>query len=104
MREAKVSLFVRCRREPGASRDQPDVASRVVASGAGLRLRPGSSQRKIAAAVGRVLNEVAFSAAAGRMAEAIRRDIAEDRAVAELEALVGDHSEAGTKLPLGVKS
>jgi MGT family glycosyltransferase len=85
-------------------RDQPDVAARVVASGAGLRLRPGASPRKIAAAVRRVLNQPAFSAAASRMGDAIRRDIAEDRAVAELEALVGDHSRSGSKLPLGVKS
>jgi UDP:flavonoid glycosyltransferase YjiC (YdhE family) len=84
-------------------RDQPDVAARVVASGAGLRLRPGSAPRKVAAAVGRVLNEPGFAAAAGRMAEAIRRDTAEDRAVAELEAIVGDHSRSGSKLPLGVK-
>ena len=83
-------------------RDQPDVAARVVASGAGLRLRPGSSSAKIAAAVGRVVNEPAFSGAASRMADAIRRDIAEDRAVAELEALVGDRSRGGSKLPLGV--
>jgi MGT family glycosyltransferase len=83
-------------------RDQPDVAARVVASGAGLRLRPGSSSGKIAAAVGRVVNEPAFSAAASRMGDAIRRDIAEDRAVAELEALVGDRSSGGSKLPLGV--
>ena len=83
-------------------RDQPDVAARVVASGAGLRLRPGSSSGKIAAAVGRVVNEPAFSAAASRMADAIRRDIAEDRAVAELEALVSDRSRGGSKLPLGV--
>jgi MGT family glycosyltransferase len=85
-------------------RDQPDVAARVVASGAGLRLRPGASPRKIAAAVRRVLNQPAFSAAASRMGDAIRRDIAEDRAVAELEALVGDHSRSGSKLPLDVKS
>ena len=83
-------------------RDQPDVAARVVASGAGLRLRPGSSPAKIAAAVGRLVDEPAFSGAASRMADAIRRDIAEDRAVAELEALVGDRSRGGSKLPLGV--
>jgi MGT family glycosyltransferase len=85
------------------SRDQPDVASRLAASGAGLRLRPGSPPPKIAAAVGRVLHEPGFSAAASRMADAIRRDIAEDLAVAELEALVGDHGAARSKLPMGVK-
>ena len=84
-------------------RDQPDVAARLVASGAGLRLRPGIVCGKIAAAVGRVLNEPSFAAAASRMADAIGREIAEDRAVAELEAMVSDRSGSGSKLPLGVK-
>ena len=83
-------------------RDQPDVAARVVASGAGLRLRPEASSDKIATAVGRVLNEPAFAAAADAWRKSIRRDMAEDRAVAELEALVGDRSKGGSKLPLGV--
>ena len=84
-------------------RDQPDVAARVVASGAGLRLRPGASPRKIAAAVRRVLNEPSFRAAAARMGDAIRRDLASDRAVTELEALVRERREPGSKLPVGVK-
>jgi MGT family glycosyltransferase len=83
-------------------RDQPDVAARIVASGAGLRLRPKASSDKIAAAVRRVLNEPSFAAAAERMAGSIREDMAEDRAVAELEALAGDRRRGGSKLPLGV--
>lgn len=68
-------------------RDQPDVAARLVASGAGLRLRPGSPARRIAAAVERVLHEPSFAAAAARLAEGIAEEVAQDRAVAELEAL-----------------
>jgi MGT family glycosyltransferase len=83
-------------------RDQPDVAARIVASGAGLRLRPKASSAKIATAVGRVLNESSFIAAAERIAASIRDDMAEDRAVAELETLVGDRRRGGSKLPLGV--
>jgi MGT family glycosyltransferase len=71
-------------------RDQPDVAARLVASGAGLRLRPGSSAAKIAAAVGRVLHEPAFGVAAHRIADAIAAEVAQDRAAEELEALVDD--------------
>ena len=69
-------------------RDQPDVAARLVASGAGLRLRPGSPPRRIAAAVERVLGEPAFGTAAARLGRAIAGEVAQDRAVAELEALV----------------
>ncbi len=83
-------------------RDQPDIAARIVASGAGLRLRPKASPAKIATAVRRVLDEPSFAAAAERMAKSIRADMAEDRAVAELEALVGDRRRGGSKLPLGV--
>jgi MGT family glycosyltransferase len=84
-------------------RDQPDVAARLVAAGAGLRLRPGASAAKIATAVGRVLDEPAFTDAAGRIADAIRQELAEDQAVAELEAMVSDRSGGGSKLPVRVK-
>jgi UDP:flavonoid glycosyltransferase YjiC (YdhE family) len=69
-------------------RDQLDVAARLVAAGAGLRLRPRARPAAIAQAVRRVLDEPAFARAARRLAEAIARDTAEDRAVAELEGLV----------------
>ena len=48
------------------------------------------------------VDEPAFSAASSRMADEIRRDVEEDRAVAELETLVGDRRKGGSKLPLGV--
>jgi MGT family glycosyltransferase len=79
-------------------RDQPDVAARLVASGAGLRLRPGSPPRRIAAALERVLAEPAFRAAAARMADAIAADTALDRAVAELEDFV-DANRAAAPMP-----
>jgi MGT family glycosyltransferase len=79
-------------------RDQPDVAARLVASGAGLRLRPGSPPRRIAAALDRVLAEPAFGAAAARMADAIAADTAQDRAVAELEDFV-DANRAAAPMP-----
>ena len=89
----------------GGDADRPrpaDVAARVVASGAGLRLRPGASSDKIAAAVRRVLNEPSFAAAAGRMAESIRHDTAEDRAAHGAAGAGGRSQQGGSKLPMGV--
>jgi MGT family glycosyltransferase len=69
-------------------RDQPDTAARVVASGAGLRLRPGAGARAIARALGSVLGDPRFRAAAGRMEAAITADRERDLAVAEIEDAV----------------
>lgn len=66
----------------------------MVAAGAGRRLRAGSSPRAIAAAVGVVLGDGSYRAAAGRMAEVIAADVAEDRAVSELESLAAGHPSA----------
>jgi MGT family glycosyltransferase len=52
-------------------RDQNDTAARVVASGAGVRLKPTASAERIAAAVQRVLAEPSFRAAAVRLQQAI---------------------------------
>lgn len=68
-------------------RDQPDTAARAVHAGTALRLRPSASEAKIGRALRRVLHEPGFRAAAQRMADAIRHELVEDRAVAELEAL-----------------
>ena len=68
-------------------RDQLDVTARVVAAGAGLRVRR-SSPKAIAAAVAKVLADPAYRRGAERMAQAIARETAEDRAAAELEGLV----------------
>ena len=68
-------------------RDQLDVAARVTAAGAGVRVKRSASPAKIAAAVREVLHDPSYRAAARRMAEAIAKETREDRAVAELEAL-----------------
>ncbi|HEX2204188.1 MAG TPA: nucleotide disphospho-sugar-binding domain-containing protein, partial [Longimicrobium sp.] len=68
-------------------RDQDDNAARVVARGAGLRLRPSASPARIAAALRRLLGDPAFGREAARLGEIIRADVAADRAVAELEAV-----------------
>ena len=68
-------------------RDQNDTAARVVFAGAGLRLKPSASERRIGAAVERVLGEPSYGAAAKRLAQAIAaRDGCED-AVGVLERL-----------------
>lgn len=68
-------------------RDQNDNAARVEASGAGLRLSAGASARRIAHAVRRVLDEPRFRESARRMSAIIARDVRDDRAVAEMQAL-----------------
>ena len=71
-------------------RDQFDVAARVVHHGAGIRLDAASSPDAIGAAVQEVLNSPTYRKAARRIAAAIAEEIVEDRAVAEIEALVDD--------------
>lgn len=69
------------------SRDQPDVAARLVAAGAGVRLPPWASANAVARAVAKVLEDPGYRRNAQRQAAAIAAERAEDRAVAELEAL-----------------
>jgi UDP:flavonoid glycosyltransferase YjiC (YdhE family) len=71
-------------------RDQADTAARVVARGAGVRLPARASVARIATAVGRVLADPTYRANAGKLAEAIRADLAAARAIPELEDLVAD--------------
>jgi len=66
-------------------RDQPDNAARLEHSGAGLKLKPSAKPAAIAAAVSELLRDERYSAAAGRIAAAIRDETATDLAVAELE-------------------
>jgi len=68
-------------------RDQKDNAARVEASGAGLRLPAQAGPARIARAVRQVIETPAFRERARRMAAVIARDVQQDRAVAELEAL-----------------
>jgi UDP:flavonoid glycosyltransferase YjiC (YdhE family) len=70
-------------------RDQFEVAARVVALGAGVRLRPGASSAAIARAVRTVLEDPSYRSAARRMAETLAQEARTDRAVAELEGLAG---------------
>jgi MGT family glycosyltransferase len=80
-------------------RDQLDNAARVAHHGAGLRLKAKASPEAIASAVQRVLDEPSFAAAAERLADAIAAETAEDRAVAELEALA-DHTLGAGSAPV----
>jgi UDP:flavonoid glycosyltransferase YjiC (YdhE family) len=68
-------------------RDQDDNAARVVARGAGVRLRPSAPAPRIAAALRRLLDEPAFREQAARLGRIIADDAAADRAVEELEAV-----------------
>lgn len=68
-------------------RDQNDNAARVVAHGAGLRLRPSAASSSIARAVRRLIDEPAFKQGAARLGDAIRADARQSAAVDELEDL-----------------
>ena len=68
-------------------RDQDDNAARVVARGAGLRLKPTASSERIAVALRRLLSEPTFAEGAKRLGRVIRDDAAADHAVHALEAL-----------------
>jgi MGT family glycosyltransferase len=77
-------------------RDQKDNGARVAVSGAGLVASPRATPRRLAADLQRLLGESSFRAAARGMADAIARDVREDRAVAEMEALAGVRTVAST--------
>jgi MGT family glycosyltransferase len=72
-------------------RDQKDNGARVEVADAGLSLSPKASPARIAAAIRRVLEEPGFREGARRMAAIIERDVKEDRAVVEMEALTTRH-------------
>lgn len=77
-------------------RDQPDIAARVVHSGAGVRLSPKTSEQRIATAVSDVLADEQMADAAALLADEIRREMDSDLGVVELEGLVG----SGRRQPL----
>ena len=66
-------------------RDQADNAVRVTARGAGVKLSRGAKPRRIAKAVQRVLADPDIRVNAEHLGDAIRRDAAAGRLVAELE-------------------
>jgi UDP:flavonoid glycosyltransferase YjiC (YdhE family) len=78
------------RRAPNTMRgkDQPAIATRVAASGAGLRLAPDATCDEIRAAIERVLAEASFRAAAQRLGARIVAERGAERAADEIEALV----------------
>jgi MGT family glycosyltransferase len=75
-------------------RDQADVAARVVTRGAGVRSRASASPDKLAAAIGKVLDDPSYAAGARRLQDAIAAETARDRAVEELEALAREGEPA----------
>ena len=73
-------------------RDQPENATRVLAAGAGVRIKRSASPEKIAAAVQEVLGDETYRTAARRLAVAIAAETAEDRSAEELEQLAVQNS------------
>jgi UDP:flavonoid glycosyltransferase YjiC (YdhE family) len=67
-----------------AGRDQPDNAVRVVAAGAGVRVRPSASPRKLRKAIASALEDPALERGASAMATALARS---DGALAVAERL-----------------
>jgi UDP:flavonoid glycosyltransferase YjiC (YdhE family) len=68
-------------------RDQNDIAARVVARGAGLRLPASATPAEIRVALGRLLVEPSFQTAARALGRAITAEIACSHLVEELEGL-----------------
>jgi MGT family glycosyltransferase len=68
-------------------RDQADNAVRVTTRGAGLSVSRRAKPDEIAAAVRRLLDDESFRHGARRLGDALRRDAASGRLVAELEDL-----------------
>ena len=72
-------------------RDQPDNAARVVHAGAGLRLSKKAGVPALRDAIGRVLDEPRYRAAAGRMAATLAAERDEGLVVDELERATLSH-------------
>ncbi len=71
-------------------RDQPDNAARITERGAGLRLGPDATTEEIAEAVGRVIAEPGFRAAAKALGARINADCAARSAERELVDLAAE--------------
>jgi MGT family glycosyltransferase len=69
-------------------RDQLDNAARTVHAGAGIRITPKASERRIARAVRAALARPTLTDGARRLARVIGAELAADRGIAELEGLV----------------
>ncbi len=66
-------------------RDQADNAARVVAHGAGLRLKSSAKPQQIGKAVQQLLDQPAYRRQAQRLGQLIAEDAARDKAIHELE-------------------
>ncbi|MFZ2358789.1 MAG: glycosyltransferase [Anaerolineae bacterium] len=66
-------------------RDQDDNAARVMAHGAGLRLKRSAKPQQIAQAVQQLLDRPDYRRQAQRLGQLIAQDVASDRAVLEME-------------------
>jgi MGT family glycosyltransferase len=66
-------------------RDQDDNAARLVAHGAGVRLKRSAKPQRIAQAVRQVLDQPGYRREAHRLGQLIAQDVAAGRAVYELE-------------------
>ena len=69
-------------------RDQPDVAARVRATGAGLRTSPNAAPRRVARALARLLVDPRYAARAADVGARLAAAAATERYVTELEELV----------------
>jgi MGT family glycosyltransferase len=76
-------------------RDQLDNAARTVHAGAGIRISPKASERRIARAVRTALARPALADGARRLGRAIGEELAADRGIAELEGLVAEPDPGG---------
>ena len=73
-------------------RDQLDIAARIVHRGVGVRLDPAADSDQIADALREILADPGYRQRARAIASVIAEETAEDRAVAEIEALVRERS------------
>ena len=77
-------------------RDQVDNAARVAHHGAGIRITSKASVARIREALTTLLSDPLYRANAERIGRAIRAELSEDRAVAELEMLAARNTAAQT--------
>lgn len=72
--------------------DQPDNAARIVALGAGVRLRPDATAAHIREAITRVIETPSFREAAQQVSLALKSENGSESAVVELESIARSHS------------
>jgi len=85
-------------------RDQPDNAARVLYASAGIRLRKNASADALRGAIGRVIGDPRYRAAAGAMAARLTAERDDNRVVDELEQVAARGSATGHPGPRGADS